>query len=350
MGTARAWRGAIVVGFGVWSGAGCTTSDRSAEPIDAVPAAIISGTADPAPTSVVGIVSEHADGGSSRIRCTGTLVAPNVVLSARHCVEDVEIVSCLQEFSGVQKWPTLAIRTDVARHEIVRIHFPETKNLCGDDIALFVLADAVPATEAPAAAVRSSAPPVEGEGYSAVGYGRRCGDGGSHCSGGTRLRRDALAVECLECRPRAFRGTTDSICSGDSGGPALDASGVVFGIAAASGIGCTSSYYNRVDVHGAFLRKIVREETIAAGIAPPAWTIEPVDAGSSEAAVPTPAPVVAAEPDVVAETASAPLPAPADASGCGLAILRRRDVDGSLACAGIAFVIALGRALRRRIT
>ena len=113
--------------IGVLFLAACGNSQGSAESIGVVRETILKGDADLPPTPVVGIISELADGGSSRIRCTGTLVAPNVVLTARHCVEDVGIVSCVQEFSGVQEWPTLAVRTDTARHEVVRIHFPDTK-------------------------------------------------------------------------------------------------------------------------------------------------------------------------------------------------------------------------------
>jgi hypothetical protein len=347
VGGVTAWRRAILIGC-LCSATACSPDPPRSERSGASSAAIINGEADPAPTPVVGIVTELTDGGSSRIRCTGTLVAPNVVLTARHCVEDVDIVSCLAEFSGQQKWPTMAIRTDVGRHEVVRIHFPATKNLCGDDIALLVLADAVAASEAPAVAVRSAAPPVEGEGYSAVGYGRLCGDGSPECAGGTRLRRDGLAIECVECRPKAFRGTADSICSGDSGGPALDEDGVIVGVASASGIGCTSSYYNRVDSHGAFLRKTVREETTNAGIASPAWTTEPFDAGPPDA---EPAPVTpndTGEGEPLADTDPAPpSSASSEKEGCVIGAHPRRRVDGWALVALIAIARGLSAGRRR---
>lgn len=337
----------VGVAIGVLFLAGCANSHPSSEPIEVVREPILKGDAAPAPTPVVGIVSELADGGSSRIRCTGTLVAPNVVLTARHCVEDVGIVSCGQEFSGVQEWPTLAIRTDTARHEVVRIHFPDTKKLCGDDIALLVLADAVPPAEAPFAEVRSVAPPVEGEGYSAIGYGKRCTDGGPECAGGIRERRDGLTVECIDCRPKAFRGTTDSICSGDSGGPALDLGGALFGVASAAGIGCTTAYYNRVDAHGAFLRKTVRDETTSAGITAPAWTVEPIDAGPIVDAAPAPEPNETVVPETDKKEAPAPAPPPPAADdGCAVVTVPGRYFDALV----IVALVVIARRRRRSTT
>lgn len=155
-----------------------------------------------------------------------------------------------------------------------------------------------------------------------------------------------LSVECIDCRPKAFRGTSDSICSGDSGGPALDLGGVIIGVASASGVGCTASYYNRVDPHGAFLRKTVRDETGAAGIAAPPWTNEPpADAGVVDAAAP--APSEPAVPVVEDEPAPPPAAPPPAESGCVTTTRSPRGVDG-LAAVVLVAIAGWMRAVRAR--
>jgi hypothetical protein len=122
----------------------------------------------------------------------------------------------------------------------------------------------------------------------------------------------------------------------------------VIGVAAASGIGCTSSFYNRVDAHGAFLRKTVRDETTSAGIAAPEWTTEPVEAGTYDAAPgpPTEAPSPNAE-----TTPMPPPPAPAEESGCAFAGTARSHgyLDAWSAVVAAACVAAIRRHRRRAL-
>jgi secreted trypsin-like serine protease len=239
----------------------CWSSDASA---------IIGGQPDPAPSPVVAI-SGTTTGGSTGLVCTGTLVAPNVVLTARHCIEDGDPV-CSGTFNGAAKFASLGVTTENDAYVVASTIVPTTNNPCNDDVALLVLAAAVPATDSPTADVRLTTA-IKGEPYSAVGYGRICAEDGSQCSsGGQRNRKDGLSVECLDCRKGTWRGTSESTCVGDSGGPAFDAQKRVFGVTSVGGFGCTTAYYTRLENHVDFLRDKVKAEATNAGLAAPAWT------------------------------------------------------------------------------
>jgi hypothetical protein len=239
--------------------------------------AIIGGSPDPAPSPVVALSGETSSGATGFV-CTGTLVAPNVVLTARHCIEEGD-PGCTSTFTGVAKYVRIGVTTENGSYEVASTKVPETNSPCGDDIALLVLTSAVPAADSPAADVRLSKA-VKDEGYSAVGYGRTCHDQ-SCAGGGQRLRKDVLSVDCLDCRPRTWRGTSDSVCIGDSGGPAFDAQKRVLGVATVGGLGCTTSYYTRLDTHADFLRDTVQAEATKAGFGAPGWTTAAVTEGDA---------------------------------------------------------------------
>lgn len=100
----------------------------------------------------------NADSGTcSAQRCTGTLVAPNVVLTAQHCVYELNYADtwCDSTFSDqpVTAAPVRITTSDSTIvgdpkwYEVSEILVP-AKNLCHDDIALLVLKTAVPLREA----------------------------------------------------------------------------------------------------------------------------------------------------------------------------------------------------------
>ena len=90
------------------------------------------------------------------LRCTGTLVAPNLVLTARHCVDTGPGPDCTMNFDAK---PTPAeklfvtldasvITPPVAWRDVAEVLLPPGANACSDDLALLVLKEAIPAADA----------------------------------------------------------------------------------------------------------------------------------------------------------------------------------------------------------
>jgi hypothetical protein len=86
-------------------------------------------------------------------RCSATLVAPNLVLTARHCFETAATHPsdfCERQFTGAIINSTMQITTgDTVLqagdtwHSVQSVHKPTGNNACTDDIALLVLQDNV---------------------------------------------------------------------------------------------------------------------------------------------------------------------------------------------------------------
>jgi len=107
-------------------------------------------------------VAVDSDGGT----CSGTLIAPNLVLTARHCISfsGGEEVDCsTDEFGRVYSASRFRVTTDAVVtsgatfHAVASILTPPAKEFCGNDIALLLLGDNVAPEEAqPAAPVVDS--------------------------------------------------------------------------------------------------------------------------------------------------------------------------------------------------
>jgi hypothetical protein len=292
--------------------------------------------------------------------CSGTLIAPNLILTARHCVApqvnaDNGVLCSTSTFAT--SYPAdnfIATPADsvlaggpwyLARE--VDVAGVDGDLVCGNDVAVLHLRDSY--VGATPMAPRITQAPMPGEKYSAIGYGDDL-DGGI----GYRHRRDNLTLQCvgtackllgLDNKPAIaadeFEGDT-GLCGGDSGGPAVDVSGLIIGVTSrANASACNLPVYSRVDTHAAWLQAQAIKAADFGGYELPPWAYAslPSDAGP-DAGMPPPRPEAGPDAQTDAQT-----PTGAQASGgCNASGMR----PGSW-LAMLALLIARRRNVLRRV-
>lgn len=259
--------------------------------------AIQNGKADTTSTFAVAIVDD-ANG-----ICSGTLIAPNLVLTARHCVaadSGGDFVNCkTNRFFAPRAASSFKIDLrsnadyDTAAYEVSKIVVPSDDLFCGNDLALLVTKTLVPPSAATPASPAIDPPLTDratyGSTLTAIGYGTQS-PGAS--DDGTRRRRDGVSIDCVPgdstgCSPSTFDMTAtelaagNGLCEGDSGSGAYDTKSIAAGApivmgvlsrAADSGSACVDAVYERTDSASAFLIAAAKDAASAGGYAAPAWT------------------------------------------------------------------------------
>jgi len=231
--------------------------------------------------------------------CTATLIAPNLALTAMHCVATVsdnancttagELVSgSVDGLFGDPFVPSnVTFHIGAGAEEPVaavgeKIFTTGAVSVCKDDLAAVALDREL--TNVPIAAVRLGAGNARGEAIRIVGFG-----GAEDGSTGVRKTRDDLKIQLLgdseyvdsndPIPPNSFATVGASVCNGDSGGPIFTANNAVTGVVS-HGASCASTTARRIFTQVApYEDALLRPAFEYVGHEPIAEATEPSDAG-----------------------------------------------------------------------
>jgi V8-like Glu-specific endopeptidase len=244
--------------------------------------------------------------------CSGALLAPNLVATARHCVSQLsstQVTCASSTFGSVFSTSQFLVSNSAlfqrgaSFYYVSKIIVPSGTNqttVCGNDIALLVLSKNIqlsqyvePALAPPLTDHRSWATTV-----TAIGYGIETPTDTSGTTAGTRRIRQNISLACIpndttftDCfaDPSAKQLLTasefesgDGTCEGDSGSSAFDQTQfnqgkwVSFGVLSRGGVSpdgmtCVGSVYSRFDAWSQFLVDSANEAAQMGGYDPPSW-------------------------------------------------------------------------------
>ena len=277
--------------------------------------------------------------------CSGALILPNLVVTARHCVQNTteQILCGVSTFGGslATNWITTSsnmFQSTKGWHSVQNVLVPSDTGVCGNDIALLVLDDVIASSEAkpviPGVQYPMGDIDLYTHNFTAIGYGKTsetdpqvdCTNSTNPtvqatCPGYRRILQN-ISLACipnddfLDCGPLADDAgkanltenefiANPGVCQGDSGSSAFEQSTfnkgapVSFGVLSRGGPDqndtskCGYSVYTRLDKYRDFVVQGAMQAsanwTLYAKPSPD-WTIfvPPADAGAPETSAPKP--------------------------------------------------------------
>ncbi len=294
--------GALVAVGAIVIASGCSSTRSPDEKIEKTASPIQNATL--SPDTIHKYAVGVCGGGRNNCQgiCSGALIAPNVVATARHCIDGTpKLIDCKTNPTfGGRKVNTIDITTHhqmfqgtTGWHRVVSIAVPADNHICGNDLALLKLDAPIAASETP--------PIIPGVQYSmsdsqylghfaAIGYGNT---GPTTGGSGTRRMREKISLLCVPgdewfpCPPEINQAEfvgDDGTCSGDSGSSAYETKSfesgkpVSFGVLSRggeneAGTECKGSVYTRFDAHRQFVIDTVKAMSNDWSLYPePSWT------------------------------------------------------------------------------
>jgi hypothetical protein len=277
--------------------------------------------------------ANQANGFTCQILCSGALIAPNLVVSARHCVNNVtsDMIDCSSTtFSPpgllfpaseyfISPDPNIVDDPMGTSYPVSQIVTPTPTEFCGNDLSLLILGANVPASVVPILVTPEIWYPIDSPQYAsaetAIGYGVDApGDAATNSAGVRRILED-IAITCipgdpaLNCPPVGESGVSmnefeagNGPCEGDSGSSAYEQNSfnagdwLSLGVLSRGGVQgdtCVGSVYTQLYPWQNLIASTALQAAALGGYAAPGWTTKPADASTPDAE----APVEASLPD-----------------------------------------------------